>query len=121
MNISGRPVANALRSISSPPSSLIVIHDSLAHKQNVISPKFGGSANGHNGVRSIITALGDNPNFHRLRVGIGKNTVDAAAYVLGRLAEQEVNYWGENGQGTAVAWKAIEKIVKDALKPAQVT
>ncbi|KZT22604.1 hypothetical protein NEOLEDRAFT_1137859 [Neolentinus lepideus HHB14362 ss-1] len=63
MNICGPQVAAALHGGS---STLIVIHDSLEHKPLTLSPKFGGSAGGHNGVRSIISALGNDSQFHRL-------------------------------------------------------
>nr|ELO52432.1 peptidyl-tRNA hydrolase [Salmonella enterica subsp. enterica serovar Enteritidis str. 642044 8-1] len=33
--------------------------------------KLGGGHGGHNGLKDIISKLGNNPNFHRLRVGIG--------------------------------------------------
>ena len=52
-------------------------------KPDAVSQKFGESANGHNGVRSVISVLGTS-DFHRLRIGIGENEgVDAAEYVLG--------------------------------------
>lgn len=112
MNLSGPPVATALRSAGLRPSSLVVIHDSLSHKPLVISPKFGGSANGHNGLRSIITALGNDSDFHRLRIGIGKNDgQDAAEYVMSRLSDDERSFWCRNGKGVDLAWKCIEKIV----------
>ena len=118
MNISGKPVANALRSLAVTPSSMIVLQDSLYHKPEVISPKWSGSANGHNGIRSIITALGGDADFHRLRLGIGRNPIDAAEYVLGPLSEQEISFWRPGGRGTELTWKAIERIVTNVLKPA---
>lgn len=115
MNLSGAPVSTVLRSTGLSPSSLIVIHDSLSHKPLVISPKFGGSANGHNGVRSIITALGSRSDFFRLRVGIGKNDgQDAADYVMNKLSEDERNFWGRGGKGVHLAWEHIEKFVQAA-------
>ena len=56
MNISGPPVASALKASALLPSHLILIHDSLSHAPATVSPKTGGSANGHNGVRSVIAA-----------------------------------------------------------------
>ncbi len=48
--------------------------------------KLGGGHGGHNGLKDIISKLGNNPNFHRLRVGIGhpcdKNKV--VGFVLGK-------------------------------------
>ena len=99
-----------LRKTSHTPQSLVVICDSLLHKPDVVSQKFGGSANGHNGVKSVISALGT-PDFYRLRIGIGKNEgVDAAEYVLQRLSNREREFWGANGQGLDLVLKHIEKI-----------
>ncbi|KAF8557631.1 peptidyl-tRNA hydrolase [Imleria badia] len=112
MNITGPAVAATLRHTAKTPSAMIVIHDSLQHKPNTLSVKFGGSANGHNGVRSVIAALGGDSNFHRFRIGIGRDG-DAAAYVLGRLSTEECAHWDVGG-GLDVVCKELAKI---ALKP----
>ncbi|CAG8523678.1 4517_t:CDS:2 [Paraglomus occultum] len=60
------------------------------------SPKYGGSANGHNGIKSIIECL-KSDKFHRLRIGIGRppsHTDDrshevVSSYVLGALTRSE--------------------------------
>lgn len=117
MNVNGPCVSAALRYTGVHPSSMIVIHDSLSQKPVTLSPKFGGSANGHNGVRSIISALGGDMNFHRLRVGIGREGEDVAAYVLGKLSSHERAFWGVDGQGLGVVWKALENISRSILKP----
>ncbi|KAI0266725.1 peptidyl-tRNA hydrolase [Gloeopeniophorella convolvens] len=116
MNISGPPISVALRKTARVPSSLIVIHDSLEHKPTVLSPKFGGSANGHNGVRSIISALGSK-DFYRLRMGIGRAETDVADYVLSRLPNFERQFWAPDGPGLGRIWQQIESI---ALKADQV-
>ena len=110
MNISGPPVAAALKTLSIPPSHMIVVHDSLDHKPMKVSPKFGGSASGHNGVRSIIASLGGTKDFHRLRIGIGRDQSDPAAYVLGRLSAEERDFW-LHGEGVHAAWSALVKIM----------
>jgi len=116
MNISGRPVATALRNSVGSPASMIVIHDSLSHKPNTISPKSGGSANGHNGVKSIIAALGGEMNFHRFRIGIGRDGSDAAEYVLGKLSPGERIFWGQDGKGTDLIWNELEKTVQRVIR-----
>jgi peptidyl-tRNA hydrolase, PTH1 family len=115
MNISGRSVAVALRRSAKLSSSMILIHDSLSHKPAKLSYKLGGSANGHNGVKSVISALGGDAGFHRLRIGIGQNDVDAAEYVLGRLSRQEREFWGEHGAGIDLVWHEVERIVGKTL------
>lgn len=111
MNITGPAVATALRHTAHFPGAMIVIHDSLQHKPKTLSLKFGGSANGHNGVRSIMAALGD-PNFYRFRIGIGRDG-DAASYVLSRFSTDECAYW-DLGDGLDMVCKELAKI---ALKP----
>ena len=109
MNISGPPVSMALRKTVRAPHSLVIIHDSLEHKPTVLSPKFGGSANGHNGVRSLISALGTK-EFHRLRLGIGRPDSDVAGYVLTRLPNYERQFWASDGPGPDLVWEHIQRI-----------
>ena len=114
MNISGRPVAHLLRTTAVEPERLIVIVDSLDHKPCSISPKFGGSANGHNGVRSVIAALGSCADFHRLRLGIGRGD-DVTNYVLGPLSPQEREYWSASGSGSELVWRELTRIIGKSL------
>ena len=110
MNVSGPSVQNILRKTSHTPQSLVVIHDSLYHKPDVVSCKLGGSADGHNGVKSVISALGT-PGFHRLKIGIGRNNgIDAAKYVLQMLPNRERIFWGTYGQGLDLVLENIERI-----------
>ncbi len=52
------------------PEEMLVVHDELEKPQGNIQIRFGGSARGHNGLRSIIGVIG--PEFYRLRFGIGR-------------------------------------------------
>lgn len=116
MNVSGPSVAKVLRKTVQSPQAMIVIHDSLGHKLDVLSPRLGGSANGHNGVKSIISAAGT-PDFHRFRIGIGKNDIDAAEYVLQRLSGHERQFWGPGGRGLELVLKQIGRIAADRGTP----
>lgn len=109
MNISGAPVLMALRKSSCAPSSVIVLHDSIEHKPTALSPKFGGTAEGHNGVRSLILSLGTR-DFFRLRLGIGRPDSDVAAYVLARLPNFERQFWTPDGPGLDLVWEQIQRI-----------
>lgn len=110
MNITGPCVSTALRYTDVQRSSMIVVHDSASHKPKTISPKFGGSAGGHNGVRSIISSLGGDMDFHRIRVGIGRVDGDITEYVLDPLSAEERNFWSSDGPGIELVWKALTKI-----------
>ena len=96
-NISGPSIAAEYRKSVNSPSSMIVITDPLSHRVEALPVNLGGSPNGHNGVRSIISALGDELGFYRFRVGIGRDDTDAATYVLQRLSSHERRYWTEDG------------------------
>jgi len=92
---------------------IIIIHDSIDQAPMKVSPRFGGSANGHNGVRSVIAALGT-PDFYRIRIGIGKPERGMLEqYVLERLSPQELEYWSPGGEGIEKVWEAIVKIIQD--------
>jgi PTH1 family peptidyl-tRNA hydrolase len=109
MNISGPPVSVVLRKTAHAPKSLIVLHDSIEHKPTALSLKFGGSANGHNGIRSLIAAL-STKDFFRLRLGIGKPESNVADYVLARLPNFERQFWAPDGPGLELVWEQIQRI-----------
>ena len=71
MNLSGEAVACLLAKdkLAGPGESLIVISDDLALPFGKIRIRARGSAGGHNGLKSIIGAVGTN-EFTRLRIGI---------------------------------------------------
>ncbi|KAH9858664.1 peptidyl-tRNA hydrolase [Lenzites betulinus] len=115
MNISGRPVVQKLHNTAIKSENLTVVHDSLDHKPCTLSPKFSGSANGHNGVRSVIAALGGEADFHRLRVGIGRDG-DPLNYVLGPLSPHERQFWSPNGGGADLVWRELTRIIEKGLR-----
>ena len=71
MNLSGEAVAClfAKHKLAEPGEKLIVISDDLALPFGKIRIRARGSAGGHNGLKSIIGAVGTN-EFTRLRIGI---------------------------------------------------
>jgi len=71
MNLSGEAVAClfAKHKLTEPGEKLIVISDDLALPFGKIRIRAKGSAGGHNGLKSIIGAIGTN-EFTRLRIGI---------------------------------------------------
>jgi peptidyl-tRNA hydrolase, PTH1 family len=91
MNLSGQPVAALHRFYKVPPERIVVLHDELDLPFGSIKLKLGGGDNGHNGLRSITSAIGK--DFHRLRFGIGRppGRMDPADYVLHDFAAAERN------------------------------
>ena len=91
MNLSGKSVSALAKFFQIPVESILVAHDELDLPPGVAKFKLGGGHGGHNGLKDIISKLGNNPNFHRLRVGIGhpgdKNKV--VGFVLGKPPASE--------------------------------
>lgn len=83
MNVSGGPVAALLQFYGVTPENLLVVHDELDLPEHTVRVKRGGGEGGHNGLRSISSAIGTK-DYVRLRVGIGRplGRMDAADYVL---------------------------------------
>jgi len=69
MNESGRAVGEAAHFYKIPPSAIIVIHDEVDLPPGKVRMKAGGGSAGHNGLRSITGAIGD--DYRRLRIGVG--------------------------------------------------
>ncbi|MGX9461849.1 aminoacyl-tRNA hydrolase [Shewanella sp. A14] len=96
MNLSGKSVAALANFFRILPEEILVAHDELDMEPGVAKFKLGGGHGGHNGLKDIIACLGNDKNFHRLRIGIGhpgdKNKV--SGYVLGRapaLEQERIN------------------------------
>ena len=90
MNDSGDAVQQALRFYKLDVDALTAFHDELDLSPMKVKVKVGGGTAGHNGLRSIDSALG--PDFRRVRIGIGhpghKDRV--TNYVLGNYAKSEM-------------------------------
>ncbi len=71
MNLSGASVAAVARFYKLTVDELLVAYDEMAFEPGVLRLKAGGGDNGHNGVRSIISQLGNAAGFMRLRIGVG--------------------------------------------------
>jgi PTH1 family peptidyl-tRNA hydrolase len=91
MNLSGKAVAAMAQFFKLQPSDILVAHDELDINPGEIRLKKGGGHGGHNGLRDIMTQLGNQKDFYRLRIGIGhpgdKNKV--TGFVLGKPSATE--------------------------------
>jgi peptidyl-tRNA hydrolase, PTH1 family len=90
MNISGPPVAGAVRYYRADPGDLLVVHDDIDLPFGRLRVHTGRGAGGHNGVRSIVEQIGSR-DFTRLKVGVGRppGRMDPAAFVLQRFDRDE--------------------------------
>lgn len=90
MNNSGEAASAVQRFYRVYNVNTLVIYDELAIPFGQLRSRMGGSDAGHNGVKSLITHLGD--DFARLRVGIGTELAqkaDSASFVLDKFSKLE--------------------------------
>jgi PTH1 family peptidyl-tRNA hydrolase len=90
MNLSGPAVEQLLRKYELGPENLIVVFDELALTWGQLRIRARGSAGGHNGMKSIISAV-RSENFIRVRMGINPGHAESGEpVVLGALAKHYV-------------------------------
>ena len=117
MNLSGESVACLVRKRGlKPASDLLVVSDDLALPFGTIRLRARGSAGGHNGLKSIIAALGTD-EFMRLRVGIQPEHPlrDARNYVLERFPAAAR---GEVEKVLGRCSEALRAVVRDGIDKA---
>ena len=90
MNVSGEAVGALQRYFRIPVEDMLVVVDDISLPAGRLRVRRSGSAGGHNGLKSIIGALGSQ-EFARVRVGVGGGEPrrDLADHVLGRFAADE--------------------------------
>ncbi len=89
MNRSGQSVAALARYFKIPSEKILVVHDELDLPPGDARFKFAGGHGGHNGLRDLISHLG-NADFWRVRLGIGHpgNQRQVVDYVLKRPSRE---------------------------------
>ncbi|KAI6027281.1 hypothetical protein PISMIDRAFT_120494 [Pisolithus microcarpus 441] len=110
MNISSPSIMSTLHNTVKLPASMVIIHDSLDHKVKVLSVKLEGSANGHNGVWSVIDTLRANADFYRFRIGIRWDcAISPANYMLPDMPLDRLLHW--NGIGLDRVCSELRRIM----------
>jgi PTH1 family peptidyl-tRNA hydrolase len=97
MNLSGLSVAALLDELELGVEDLIVLYDELDFPLGTLRIAQRGSANGHNGVKSVSGVLGTE-EWLRVRIGVGKAPLDdgrivkagGADYLLTQMRKQEL-------------------------------
>lgn len=115
MNGSGEAVGGLMRYFKIAPGDLLVIVDDVELPLGRVRARAGGSAGGHNGLKSLIAHLG--PAFARLRVGVGRGMADdrrrdLADHVLARFDAGERD---EAERMTARAADAAELFITSGI------
>lgn len=96
MNLSGNSVAQVIKFYKiDPKTEMVVIYDDMDLPLGKLRIKEKGSAGGHNGIKSIISHLGQ--DFLRVKCGIGKaqNKAENINFVLGKFSKDEQNLMDE--------------------------
>ena len=91
MNLSGDAIAQAANFYMGPPERVIVVSDETALPIGRLRIRRGGSAGGHNGLKSVIARLGTD-QFPRIRLGVGDKPhpdYDMADWVLSAFKGQD--------------------------------
>ncbi len=117
MNLSGEAVGEAARFYKIPPGRVLVISDDVDLPLGKLRIRTGGSAGGHNGLKSVIQHLGAD-QFPRLKVGVGGKPhpdYDMADWVLGKLHGEDKRVMDEAVKRAA---DAVECFLKDGPQKA---
>jgi len=120
MNLSGDSVAPVVKYHNASADTLVVVSDDIDLPVGRIRIRKGGSAGGHNGLKSVIERLGT-PDFIRVRVGVGRDDHDRArviSHVLGKFdpATRKIM-----DQCVAAAAQAVMSVFADGLQVAMNT
>jgi peptidyl-tRNA hydrolase, PTH1 family len=114
MNVSGPPLRAAIRQTDvDAVTDLLVVADDIDLPLGKVRLRRSGSAGGHNGLRSIIDALGTD-EFQRLRIGVGRSGT-AAGHVLATFRPDERDLATEM---VAVGADAAERWLREGLDEA---
>ena len=92
MNLSGEAVGEAARFFKIPADHVLVLSDDVSLPVGKLRIRKGGSAGGHNGLKSIIQHLGTD-QFPRVKIGVGEKPhpdYDLADWVLGKFAGEDL-------------------------------
>lgn len=96
MNNSGESVGPLMRYFKRSPEQVLAVYDDIAFPVGTIKLRAGGSAGGHNGMKSLIAHLGTE-KFPRLRIGIGvPGQKSMVGHVLGKFSPDEASLLDES-------------------------
>ena len=109
MNLSGEAMQAVQHFYKVSNDKTIAIYDELDIEFGQLRMRIGGSAAGHNGVKSLIQHCGE--DFGRIRVGIGPKLheqQDSADFVLGKFSKDQLDQFPK-------LYSEIDSILNDAI------
>jgi PTH1 family peptidyl-tRNA hydrolase len=116
MNLSGESVSAALRYLPIEPRDVVVVFDEMDIPSGKLRLRKSGGHGGHNGLRSIIEALGSS-DFPRIRVGVGRPVEGRppTGHLLGKLPDSER---ARLSATIDLAVEALEMVIADGFDAA---
>jgi PTH1 family peptidyl-tRNA hydrolase len=119
MNLSGAVLPRLFERFETSSGRLIVVYDDIALPLGKLRIRQKGSAGGHNGVKSVVSACGSD-EFLRVRVGIlpERPVSQMRDFVLSRVAKADGKLLG---QAEAAAADAVEALIADGAEKAMAT
>jgi PTH1 family peptidyl-tRNA hydrolase len=108
MNLSGLAVRDLLERLECAPEDLIVLYDDVALPWGMLRIRERGTAGGHNGLKSVIGAVGST-EFPRVRMGVQPDHAvgDLATYVLHPMNKADLEMAAEMTEQAADAVELI--------------
>jgi PTH1 family peptidyl-tRNA hydrolase len=114
MNESGHAVREVMNWYRADPEQVLIVVDDLDLPFGQLRLRPGGSAGGHNGLKSIFEQTGKK-EIPRLRIGIGRGPSQAKAHVLSHFAPSEQEHLSLLIDGAA---DAVERWMAEGIVPA---
>lgn len=114
MNRSGPPLLAAIDGMNIDVADVIIVHDDLDLEFGRIKIKAKGGHGGHNGVRSVMGALGRD-DFSRVRMGIGRPApeIPIVDFVLDGFSPEQARHLDSF---VARGRDAVEAILRDGVR-----
>jgi PTH1 family peptidyl-tRNA hydrolase len=110
MNLSGKTIQSFASYFKIKPENILVIYDDVDINTGEFKINKSRGCGGHNGISSIIEALGK--DFYRIRIGIKNSYYSSASkteFVLAKFSEDEIKIMYNN------IYTDVEKVVKDFI------
>jgi PTH1 family peptidyl-tRNA hydrolase len=119
MNLSGAVLPRLFERFEASSGRLVLVYDDIALPLGKLRIRQKGSAGGHNGVKSVVSACGSD-EFLRVRVGIlpERPVSQMRDFVLSKVAKADAKLLG---QAEAAAADAVEALIADGAEKAMAT
>jgi PTH1 family peptidyl-tRNA hydrolase len=114
MNNTGSALPAVFDRFESSPGEMIVIYDDLALPLGKLRVRQKGSAGGHNGIKSIVSAL-ESDEFLRIRIGImpDRPVNDTRDFVLSQVGKTDRALLDQTEE---IATKAVETLIGEGIE-----